>query len=275
MKQLSFFILLFIPLSIGVSAVPVQDEGPTHATFSTFTTGRHSGHILKVEKITTSGLCATVHFIEMVTPGGHRQALVDYEEHISIPILNESFEYVDAVNQFGDSVAALFDWQGKIYESTPCPIVYVVAPPTILLYKVPGANPLINTSNRAHITPTDPAIAGFVLNESSWVIIRGIGPSLETETGSISDPLLTLHADQYLLDDLNDDLENSISNDNWQDTLRIDSLAYWQLEPINPQEAALVTYLNPGAYTAHLNSKTGSGSGIVEVYVAPYVLLPE
>lgn len=275
MKQFPFLFFLISPLFTSVSAVLAQSEGPTHATFSTFTTGRHSGHVFNVEKITSTGPCATVHFIEAFSLGVHTQALVNYEEHISIPVLQKPFEYIEAINQFGDPVAAVFEWQGKAYESTPCPIVYVVAPLQVLLYEAVRAQPLINTSNRAHVTSEDPAIAGFVLNQSSWVIIRGIGPSLDRKDSPISDPNITLHADQYLFDDFNDDLENSISNDNWQDTLRKDSLKYWQLAPANTLEAALVTYLSPGSYTAHLRSKEGSGSGIVEVYVAPYVVPPE
>lgn len=82
-----------------------------------------------------------------------------------------------------------------------------------------------------------------------------------------SEPLITLHADHYLFDDFNDDLENSIHNDNWEDTLRKDSLEYWKLAPTNNLEAALVTFLRAGAYTAH-SSSDGSGIEIVEVYVA-------
>jgi hypothetical protein len=156
----------------------------------------------------------------------HRQVLVDYKEHISIPILNQQFEYIDAVNQFGDPVAAIFDWQGRIYESTPCPILYIVAPPSILLYEAPGARPMVNTSNRAEVTADKPAIAGFVLNEASWVVIRGIGPSMSLESDYIQDPVITLHADQYLFDDFNDDLKNPITNNNWQDTLRKDTLEF-------------------------------------------------
>ena len=92
---------------------------------------------------------------------------------------------------------------------------------------------------------------------------------------SITDPIITLYADQYLLDDFNDDLENSIRDDNWQDALRRDSLEYWELVLTHTEEAALVTYLRSGAYTAPLSSNGGSGTGVVEVYIAPLALLPE
>lgn len=251
---------------------PAQEHPLKHATFSAFTTGRDSGHLFMVEFISSEGLCATVRYIEMDTPGFHTQALVDYEEHISIPILSEQFEYITAVNQYGDPVHAVFHWQNKIFESVPCPIQYVVAPPSVLLYEAPGAQPMTNTSNRAEVSSGKPAITGFVLNEPSWVIIRGIGPSMNLESGYIDDPVITLHADQYLFDDFNDDLENSITNDNWQDTLRVDTLKHFELAPENENESTLITYLLPGPYTVHLNTHGEPGSGLVEVYVAPYAL---
>ena len=86
----------------------------------------------------------------------------------------------------------------------------------------------------------------------------------------ITDPVITLYANQYLIDDLNDDLENSITNDNWRGTIRLDTLAYWELLPDSEDEAVLVTYLNRGGYTAHLTAKGEIGSGLVEVFVIPY-----
>ena len=157
----------------------------------------------------------------------------------------------------------------------PCPIQYIVPPPSNLLYQAPGAQPITNTSNRSEVTETDPAITGFVLNAPTWVIIRGIGPSMKLESGYIDDPVITLHADQYLFDDLNDDLENSITNDNWQDTLRVETLEHFELIPENEFESALITYLLPGPYTVHLNTHGEPGSGLVEVYAAPYALTEE
>ncbi|MDA0348535.1 MAG: hypothetical protein O3C43_14760 [Verrucomicrobia bacterium] len=236
---------------------------------------KNGGHKFEVESISSEGLCATVRYIETQIPGGQHQALVDFEEHISIPILSQQFEYIDAVNQFDEPVSAIFHWQGRIFESMPCPIQYIVAPPSILLYESPGAQPLVNTSNRAEVTSENPAIAGFVLSEGSWVVIRGIGKSMNLESGYIEDPVITLHADQPLFDDFNDDLENSISNDNWQDTLRKDTLEYWKMAPKNENESALVTYLNPGPYSVHITANGEAGNGLVEVYIAPYALLPD
>jgi tRNA A37 threonylcarbamoyladenosine synthetase subunit TsaC/SUA5/YrdC len=44
------------------------------------------------------------------------------------------------------------------------------------------------------------------------------------------------------------------------------------MAPEDENEAALVTYLYPGAYTVVLEGKDESGTGLVEVYLAPYSL---
>ncbi|MCZ6673817.1 MAG: hypothetical protein O7C75_12865 [Verrucomicrobia bacterium] len=269
MKQ-KIRILLLILFTVHYSYG--QDEKPTHAIFSAFTSAPHSGIIYEVERITTYGPCVTVHYREIHVPGIVLPVVTDYEEHLSLPLISEEFQYIDSVNQFGDPVPALFLWQRQTFESTPCPIQFIVAPPSFLLYEAPGAQPMVNTSNRAKVTPDEPAIAGFVLNESTWVIIRGIGPSMRGELETISDPVITLYSDKYLLDDFNDDLENSIRNDNWADTLRKDTLEFWKMSPENENESALVTYLFPGPYTVHLTSKGETGTGLVEVYIAPYSL---
>ncbi|MDG2169065.1 MAG: hypothetical protein P8L44_14200 [Opitutales bacterium] len=80
-------------LLLGLTASSYAQKQPVpHATFSTFTTGRDGGHVFKVESISSEGLCATVRYIEMQIPGPHFQALVDFDEHISIPILSQPFE---------------------------------------------------------------------------------------------------------------------------------------------------------------------------------------
>lgn len=272
MKRIQLIATLLTLLVFGVRILQGQEEKPAHATFSAFTSAPHSGIHYEIESISTYGACVTVQYREVHVPGLVLTVVTDYEEHLSLPILGEDFQSIDSVNQFGDPVAAIFHWQGKIFESNPCPIQYIVAPPSFLLYEAPGARPLINTSNRAHVTPEQPAIAGFVLNDSAWVIIRGIAGSMRDDLDTISDPIITLQSDQYLLDDLNDDLENSITNDDWQDTLRKETLEFWKIAPDNEKESALITYLHPGAYTVRLDSKDESGNALVEVYVAPYSL---
>ena len=272
MKLLKLLTFAAVVHFLTVASMIAQTESRPHATFSAFTTAPHPGIIYEVQTITSFGQCATVQFNEIHVPGVHLAVLVDYEEHLSIAILSEEFQYIDAINQFGERVPAVFFWQNRTFESVPCPIQYIVAPPSFLLYEAPGAKPIVNTSNRAEITPELEGIAGFILNESSWVVIRGMGTTMHLENGYLKDPVLTLHADQFLLDDFNDDTINSITNDNWKDTLRRDTLEFWELEPEDPNEAALVTYLYPGAYTAHITSKDESGQGLVDVFIIPYTL---
>ncbi|MCB1124422.1 MAG: hypothetical protein KJT03_22915 [Verrucomicrobiae bacterium] len=268
MKRKTLLILSCFSIGLCLRGQELTDE---YATFSTFTAAPNPGIIYQIEKISTYGACATVEFREIHVPGAHPTVIAEYEEHLSIPVLSSDIEYIDGVTQFGEEVPGVFYWQDRIYESTPCPINYFTAPPSFILYEAPKA-PMVNTSNRAEVSPDKMAIAGFVLRKPSWVIVRGIGPSMHMGEAALEDPVITLHADQYLLDDLNDDLENSISNDNWQDTLRTDTLEYWKLAPESEKESALVTYLNPGAYTVILEGNGGSGTGLVEVYLAPYSL---
>lgn len=262
---------LFLILSSSLTSLQGQELTGEYATLSAFTASPHPGIIFEVESITTYGACATVVYREIHVPGAHPAVIAEYEEHLSVPVLSSEIEYIDAVNQFGEPVASVIHWQDRIYESTPCPIQYFTAPPSFLLYEAPKA-PLVNTSNRAEVTPDNVAIAGFVLKQAGWVILRGIGPSLDMNEAVLEDPVITLHSGEYLLDDFNDDLENSITNDNWQDTLRRDTLEFWKMEPQSERESALVTYLHPGAYTVILEGNGGSGTGLVEVYLAPYSL---
>jgi hypothetical protein len=268
MKIKALFILPYLILLNSLGGQELTDE---YSTFSAFTAAPHPGIIYTVESISTYGACARVTYREVQVPGAHPTVVAEYEEHISIPVLTGEIEYIDSVNQFGDPVPAVFLWQDKIYESIPCPIQYFAAPPSFLLYEARKA-PMVNTSNRAEVSPDKVAIAGFVLKQPSWVIIRGMGPSLRAQIEAISDPVITLHSETVLLDDFNDDLENSITNDNWQDTLRADTLEFWDMAPEDENEAALVTYLYPGAYTVVLEGKDESGTGLVEVYLAPYSL---
>ena len=135
-----------------------QDTKPTYATFSAFTSSPHPGIVYTVDRIRTYGACVTVEYIRSTVPGYHPAVVTDYDEHISIPIIDDSFAYIDAVDQFGDPVPAVFLWQGQTFESTPCPIVYVTMPPSYVLYEAPGAQPLVNTSNRSMVIDEHPGI---------------------------------------------------------------------------------------------------------------------
>jgi hypothetical protein len=106
-------------------------------------------------------------------------------------------------------------------------------------------------------------IGGFIItgNAPKKVVVRGLGPSLSAFgiTGLLADPYLELRSSSGALLQF---------NDNWKDTQQSEIQAIG-LAPSNDKEAALVTTLTPGAYTALLTGVGGTtGVGTVEVYDA-------
>ena len=174
--KFSLKIITFVALIIGLqNSTHAQETISDHSVLSAVAIGPDSGVIYTIDKIYTYGACVTVEYRRVDVPGAHTQALVEYEEHLALPVIADSFQYIDAIDQYGDPVPASFTWQGRFIEATPCPIQYITAPPSFLLYEAAGAQPMANTSNRATVGEESPAIAGFVLKEPTWVIIRGIG----------------------------------------------------------------------------------------------------
>jgi hypothetical protein len=106
-------------------------------------------------------------------------------------------------------------------------------------------------------------IGGFIITgtEPKKVVIRGIGPSIQPNIGTLSDPVLELHNQSSTL----------ATNDNWKvnDQTQQSQEAEIRatgLEPANDKEAALLATLAPGQYTAILRGKNSTGIGLVEVY---------
>ena len=100
-------------------------------------------------------------------------------------------------------------------------------------------------------------IAGFIITgtEAKKVIIRGLGPSLTNVGTTLGDPNLRLVQGDSTL----------AINDDWKEQQAL--VEESGVPPTNDLEAAIVTTLNPGAYTASLEERTGGeGIGIVEVY---------
>lgn len=125
---------------------------------------------------------------------------------------------------------------------------------------------LENISTRGAVGAGDNVvIGGFILGNTqtdATIVIRGLGPSLSSEgiTDFLADPVLTLY-------DANGNVLES--DDNWKDSQESE-LEALNLAPTNDSEAAIVTTLAPGAYTAILEGKSGaSGVGLVEVYNLP------
>ena len=106
-------------------------------------------------------------------------------------------------------------------------------------------------------------IAGFIAASSTGgsgqVLIRALGPSLGAAgvSGPLLDPVLELH-------DRNGAL--IAVNDSWKSEQQAE-IAATGIAPTNDREAAILTTLAPGAYTAIESGRGGaSGVGLIEVY---------
>ncbi len=117
-----------------------------------------------------------------------------------------------------------------------------------------------NISTRlAALTGDNVLIGGFIVTgtQPKKVIIRAIGPSLPL-AGKLADPKLELH----------DSTGKVIaSNDNWKDAANKQAIIDSTVPPQNDKEAAILTSLAPGAYTAIVSGvSNGTGIALVEVY---------
>ncbi len=142
--------------------------------------------------------------------------------------------------------------------ATPTPLATATASPT------PSSQQLLNISTRLRVENGDNVlIGGFIITGtySMRVVVRGIGPSLGPLgiPDFLADPTLELRDSTGAL---------LIANDNWQDDpSQASELSSIGLAPNNPSESALVSTLQPGAYTAVVSGKNGgTGVGLVEIY---------
>ncbi|MBA3960587.1 MAG: DVUA0089 family protein [Chthoniobacterales bacterium] len=110
-------------------------------------------------------------------------------------------------------------------------------------------------------------IGGFIVQGSqpATVILRAIGFSLTAEgiNGALHDPMLTVY----------DANQNQIAtNDDWISGPNADAIASYHLDPPNSIESALLLTLQPGTYTAVMESFSNaqqpaeSGIGLFELY---------
>jgi hypothetical protein len=125
---------------------------------------------------------------------------------------------------------------------------------------------LANISTRGFVqTGENVMIGGFILgfigNNNTGIVVRGIGPSLAQSglSNVLGDPTLELRDDNGML---------LIANDNWQDDpAQAAQLTAHGLAPQNPLESGIFALLPPGLYTAILAGKSGgTGIGLVEIY---------
>jgi hypothetical protein len=122
---------------------------------------------------------------------------------------------------------------------------------------------LLNIATRGKVETVDNVmIAGFIIQGSSAkkVLIRARGPSLAVAPfnvpGTLADPFLTLYSGATPID----------TNDDFAQHANAGQIpADWT--PASAKEAAIVTTLSPGAYTAIVNGVGAtSGVAIVEVF---------
>jgi phospholipase/lecithinase/hemolysin len=120
-----------------------------------------------------------------------------------------------------------------------------------------------NLSTRSYVgTADDVLIGGLIVGagEPPVIVLRAIGPTLSRYgvTNALADPELELH-------DANGSL--LAANDNWQDT-QASAIQATLLEPAEPREAAIVSSLPAGNYTAIVRGKnSSSGVALIEAYV--------
>jgi len=97
------------------------------------------------------------------------------------------------------------------------------------------------------------------------VVVRAIGGSLRSLglTQVLDDPTITVY----------DSNNNQIAtNDDWISSANASTIASYRLDPPNSIESAVLVNLNPGAYTAVVQSfssstqPAGTGIGLVEIY---------
>lgn len=128
-----------------------------------------------------------------------------------------------------------------------------------------GDSKLINISTRSVVrTGADVQIAGFIISgtDSKKVIIRASGPALMkfSVPGFLADPVLELHNPTAIM----------ATNDDWPASVQADfqsiGIDNWDL---GSKDAAIVTTLNPGGYTAIVRGQGNtSGVALVEVFEA-------
>jgi hypothetical protein len=135
-------------------------------------------------------------------------------------------------------------------------------------YDLSGSSPaqLANVATRGLVQPGDGLmIGGFIIrNAPVRAVVCAIGPSLVGFgiSNALSDTTLELHDQNGIL---------LIANDDWK--VRSDGssqqaeLEATGLQPSDDREAAFLTILQPGQYTAQLRGKPETtGIGVVQVY---------
>jgi hypothetical protein len=171
----------------------------------------------------------------------------------------------DICSVSGNTVTGVTAGTCTITADQPGNDTFAPAAQVVQTLAVAPANPtrLLNIATRGKVETVDNVmIAGFIIQGSSAkkVLIRARGPSLAAAPfnvpGTLADPFLTLYSGATPID-TNDDFA--------QHANAAQIPADWT--PASAKEAAIVTTLSPGAYTAIVNGVGAtSGVAIVEVF---------
>ncbi|MEY2565285.1 MAG: hypothetical protein QOH88_3478 [Verrucomicrobiota bacterium] len=149
---------------------------------------------------------------------------------------------------------------------TPSPSATASPTPTPTASPSPSSSPTPkpaqfgNISSRVNVgTGANVLIGGFIVTGSQpkTIIVRAIGPSLAVP-GVLNDPVLELH------DSLGQVLA---TNDNWGDSANRQAIIDSTVAPTHDKEAAILTTVAPGGYTAVVSGNNGGiGVAVVEIY---------
>jgi len=126
----------------------------------------------------------------------------------------------------------------------------------------PSPSHPLNISTRGRVEPGDSAmIAGFIITGDApkRIYLRALGPSLASAGVNefLADPVLHLFAPNG---------SQLATNDNWRDSQAAE-IMQTGIPPAHNLEAAIVTTLAPGAYTAVMEKTNGStGIALIEAY---------
>lgn len=183
---------------------------------------------------------------------GHTLGLDHPDEHGQsvTAIMNGSVSNVDTVQ--ADDIAGV----QSLYDSGPAYLSGNNAPV------------LLNISTRAFVGSGDNVlIGGFIVQGSqpATVVLRALGGSLRASAISpvLADPTITIY-------DANQ--SQVATNDDWFNSADGATISSYRLDPPNSIESAVIATLNPGAYTAVVQSFSSAtqpamnGIGLVEIY---------
>src|SRR3954447_7218520 len=130
---------------------------------------------------------------------------------------------------------------------------------SIVVQPASAISSAVNLSTRMVVQTGDNVlIGGFIVYGTGQkkIAVRALGPSLPVP-GKLSDPLLELH-----------DATGAVvaSNDNWRGVQETELTAAG-LAPASDLESALITTINPGAYTVVVKGvNNATGVGLMEIY---------